>query len=145
MEIHIKKFNELDINNLYEILQLRSEVFVVKQNAVYQDLDDLDQIAIHFYLKENDEIKAYLRILPTDNGFKTIKPGRIIAKYGGLGFGRKILSKALDYAKINLNSTLALIDAQTYAKGFYEKFGFNVSSEEFILDGLSHVKMELVL
>ena len=145
MKLHIKKFNELDIHTLYEILKLRSEIFVVKQNAIYQDLDELDQIAIHFYLVENNEIKAYLRILPTDNNFETIKPGRIIAKYEGKGLGKKILSKALDYAKINLNSKLALIDAQTYAKGFYEKIGFKTISDEFILDGLSHIKMDLCL
>lgn len=136
MEWVLKEFNELSVYELYEILKLRSDIFVVEQNCVYLDLDDKDQEAKHLYLKVNDEIVAYLRILNKGVSYKEASLGRVITKYRGLGYGKLLVDKGIEIADEDL-----MIGAQEYAVPFYEKCGFKVVSEHYLEDGIYHVKM----
>lgn len=142
MEFYLKKFNELTIDEFYEIISLRLEVFVVEQQSIYQDLDYLDQDALHLYYKINNEIVAYLRIIKLTDSI--IKIGRVIAKTKKQGHGKLIMNYALKYLRENTFKQVHL-DAQVIVKEFYEKFGFKATSNIFILDGIPHVKMELIL
>lgn len=139
-KLHKKKFQELTTDELYELLRIRSEVFVVEQNCVYQDLDYDDQQAIHLWLTSNDRVVAMARVCPVGCHMKEISIGRVITTERGKGYGKQIMLEAIAVAKKHLNAKIIEI-AQEYAKGFYEKVGFIQSSEPFILDGISHIKM----
>ena len=140
MQLVIKKFDELSTTELYKILQLRVDVFVVEQNCPYPELDDKDQNAYHIYLQENDEIQAYLRVLAPGVSFEEASVGRVIAKKRRCGLGSKILAEAIKLAE-EVFETDIRIEAQTYAVPFYKNFDFVVVSEEFLEDGIPHVQM----
>lgn len=142
MNITIKNFNELSNIELYNILKLRSKVFVVEQESIYLDLDDIDFDAIHIFIKDNDNnILAYLRVLDNNDNFKEISLGRIISEVRGLG--SFLINNSIEYL-INKYSTYKVnIQAQKYAEGFYLKCGFITTSDTFILDGIDHIEMEL--
>ncbi len=137
MEYVIKTFDELTTLELYEILKLRAEIFIVEQQSIYQDLDDLDKSAYHMYIIRDNEIVAYLRIINND----TASIGRVLVKVKRLGLGSKLVNRALKFAKESLKMSNILISAQLQAKVFYEKLGFNVCSYVFELDGIPHVEM----
>ena len=138
-----KAFDELTARELYEILRVRSEVFVVEQSCIYQDLDRTDYISRHVILYENDEIVSYLRVFPASDGVARI--GRVLTTKRGLGYGLKCMAEGLDSAKKHFGATSVVIDAQVYATGFYEKLGFRIISEEFLEDDIPHVKMKVDL
>ena len=140
MQLVIKKFDELSTTELYKILQLRVDVFVVEQNCPYPELDDKDQNAYHIYLQEKDEIQAYLRVLAPGVSFEEASIGRVIAKKRRCGLGSKILAEAIKLAE-EVFETDIRIEAQTYAVPFYKNFDFIVVSEEFLEDGIPHVQM----
>ena len=108
----------MTVNELYELLRVRSEVFVVEQNCVYQDMDGDDQKSIHLWLTVADKIVALARV-----------------------YGKQIMLRAIEAAIEHFNATLIDIEAQEYAKGFYEGMGFKQSSDTFMLDGIPHIKM----
>lgn len=146
--LHIKTFHELTTDELYELLRVRSEVFVVEQNCVYQDLDYDDQKSIHLWLTEamegsptNKKVVALARVCPAGNHMKEISIGRVITTERGKGYGKQIMLHAIDAAVEHFNATLIDIEAQEYAKGFYEGVGFKQSSDTFMLDGIPHIKM----
>jgi len=141
MDFIIKTFNNLSLNELYEILQARSAVFVVEQNCVYQDIDGIDLSAYHLMLRDETGIKAYIRIYKLENGY--VKIGRVLTTERGKGYGGVLLSKAVEQAKEIFAPQTIYIEAQAYAIGFYEKAGFKVVSEPFMEDGIPHVKMTL--
>ena len=113
MEKKLKKYNELTADELYDIMKLRVDVFVVEQNCPYHELDGLDKIAYHLWLEDSDGIAAYLRILPPGAAFGDL--------YGALPI---------------------TIEAQVYAKQFYEKAGFVQVSDPFDEDGIPHIRMQ---
>lgn len=139
--LHIKFFQELTTDELYELLRVRSEVFVVEQNCVYQDLDGDDQNSIHLWLTVEDRIVALARVCPAGTHMKGISIGRVITTERGKGFGKHIMKNAIDAAIMHFDASVIDIEAQEYAKGFYESVGFKQSSDTFILDGISHIKM----
>lgn len=141
MKLHKKTFKELTIDELYELLRVRSEVFVVEQNCVYQDLDYDDQKSIHLWLTEDDKVVALCRVCPAETHMKEISIGRVITTERNKGYGKQIMLCAIEAAKEQFNAKTIDIEAQEYAKGFYEKVGFTQSSESFILDGIPHIKM----
>ena len=114
IQLHKKAFQELTTDELYELLRVRSEVFVVEQNCVYQDMDT--------HMKE-------------------ISIGRVITTERGKGYGKQMMRHAIDAAREHFGATLIDIEAQEYAKGFYESVGFKQSSDTFMLDGIPHIKM----
>ena len=143
MEIISKFFDELTIIELYEILKIRSKIFVVEQKCVYQDLDDIDYRSLHLFYKSDKNIIAYLRIYKKEEGI--IQIGRVLTAEHGKGFGGKILKEAVSIIKEQMKPNKIYLEAQCYAIGFYEREGFKVCSEEFIEDGIPHVKMILKL
>lgn len=145
MELTVKRFDELDIYELYEIMKLRVSVFVVEQNCPYQELDDKDKAAWHVYFRENGEITAYLRVLAPGVSFDEAAIGRVISTRRRCGLGTKLLQEGIRVAREQMNTRAIKIEAQTYARSFYEQQGFRQISEEFLEDGIPHIEMILEL
>ena len=122
--LHKKTFQELTTDELYELLRVRSEVFVVEQNCVYQDLDGDDQASIHLWLTVEDKVVALARVCPAGTHMQEVSIGRFITTERGKGFGKQIMLYAIETAKEHFNATQIAIEAQEYAKGFYESVGF---------------------
>lgn len=141
MPLHKKTFSELTPDELYDLLRVRSQVFVVEQDCVYQDLDMDDKKAIHVWLTEDDKILALARICPAGTHMDNISIGRVISTERGKGYGKQIMVYAIETAAEDLHADIIDIEAQEYAKGFYEKVAFCQSSGRFILDGIPHVRM----
>jgi len=139
--LHKKSFQELTNDELYELLRVRSEVFVVEQNCVYQDLDGDDQKAIHLWLTVAGKVVALARVCPAGTHMQEISIGRVITTERGKGYGKQIMLHAIDAAIEYFNAKRIDIEAQEYAKGFYESVGFRQSSEPFMLDGIPHITM----
>ncbi len=139
--LHKKSFHQLTTDELYELLRVRNEVFVVEQNCVYQDLDGDDQKAIHLWLTQAGKTVALARVCPAGTHMTEISIGRVISTERGKGYGKEILHHAIDAATEHFGATLIDIEAQEYAKGFYESVGFKQSSDTFMLDGIPHIKM----
>jgi len=143
VDLIVKRFSELTLDELYAILKLRSDVFVVEQNCVYPDLDDRDQAAIHVWLQDEAGIEAYLRVM--DRGVTQEHPaiGRVIAKKRRCGLGTRVLRAGIEAARRQFGADKIYLEAQVYAKSLYEKQGFRQVSGEFLEDGIPHVKMIL--
>lgn len=138
-------FQELTVDELYELLRVRSEVFVVEQNCVYQDMDGDDQKAIHLWLTVADKVVALARVCPAGTHMEKVSIGRVITTERNRGYGKQIMLHAIDAAVEHFNAKRIDIEAQEYARGFYESVGFRQSSESFILDGIPHIRMTLTI
>ncbi|WP_242954702.1 GNAT family N-acetyltransferase [Desulfitobacterium chlororespirans] len=143
MELIVKRFEELTAEELYEILKIRVAVFVVEQNCPYQEIDGKDKQSFHIYLKDDCGIQAYLRVVDKGVSFNEVSIGRVIAVKRRCGIGSRILSEGVKVAKNRLGAAAIKIEAQTYAKEFYEQQGFKQVSEEFLEDGIPHIQMIL--
>lgn len=143
MEWVLKKFNELTLDELYTILQLRSEVFVVEQNCVYHDVDGKDQYAWHLMATENGKLIAYTRIFAAGVTYADPSIGRVVTSPSnrGSGLGRELMERSIEYCEKLFGKTSITLGAQVYLKNFYESLGFIVSGEEYIEDGIPHVTM----
>ena len=141
LQLHKKSFQELTTDELYELLRVRSEVCVVEQNCVYQDMDGDDQKSIHLWLTVNGRVVALARVCPAGTHMKEVSIGRVITTERGKGYGKQMMLHAIDVAIEHFGATLIDIEAQEYARGFYESVGFRQSSESFMLDGIPHIKM----
>ena len=143
LQVYIKSFSELTTNELYAILQLRSEVFVVEQNCVYQDIDNKDQKALHVIGIKNDKVVAYTRIFKSGYYFPKASIGRVVVKKNErkYGYGHVIIKHSIKAIKNNFNETSIKISAQTYLKNFYESHGFQKVGEEYLEDGIPHIGM----
>ncbi len=140
----IKRFNELSLTELYNVLQLRSEVFVVEQNCVYQDIDGKDEKAIHLIGTFNNEIVAYVRIFKPGDYFEAASIGRVVVKqaYRNRKWGYDLMQEAIEVTKTVLNETNITISAQLYLKKFYENLGFVQTSEMYLEDDIPHIEMK---
>ena len=141
MEIVVKKFEELSVEELYEILRLRAEVFVVEQNCAYQDLDKIDKEAYHVYLQEEGKIVAYLRVIDKDKRLDEVSIGRVISLKRRQGLGTALMKAGIEVAKEKFGAKVIKIGAQLYAKPFYEGCGFRQVSGEYLEDGIPHIYM----
>ena len=139
--LHKKLFRELTVDELYELLRVRSEVFVVEQGCVYQDLDGDDQFSVHLWLTEGDKVVALCRVCPAGTHMEEVSIGRVITTERGKGNGKRIMLEGIKVARNHFNAERIEIEAQEYARGFYEQVGFRQSSEPFILDGIPHIRM----
>ena len=141
--ITTKTFSELNTDELYQILRLRTEVFVVEQNCVYQDLDNKDQKAIHIYYKENDEIVAYTRIFKSGDYYKNPSIGRVVVSKNKRGkeLGKKIMISSIEYIKKNLKGDKIELSAQKYLDKFYKDLGFYKTGKDYLEDGIPHQRM----
>lgn len=143
-QFKIKRFNELSAVELYNVLQLRSEVFVVEQNCVYQDIDGKDAKAVHVFTEENGEIAAYCRIFgPGDYFDGASSIGRVVIdeKYRDRKWGHAMIQVAIEAIKAIWQTSVITISAQLYLKRFYETHGFVQDGDEYLEDGIPHIKM----
>ena len=138
-----KTFSELYTEDLYQILRLRSEVFVVEQDCVYQDIDNKDQNAIHLYCKENDKIVAYTRIFKAGYYYENPSIGRVVVskKNRGKDIGKKIMIDSIEYIKQNIKGEKIELSAQKYLDKFYTDLGFYKIGEDYLEDGIPHQRM----
>ena len=143
MELKSKFFHELTTKELYEILKVRSEIFVVEQSCIYQDLDNVDYDSLHVFFEENEQVVAYLRAFIKDK--TTVQMGRVLTQQHGTGLGCKLLKAGIEQIREKQRPKRIYIEAQCYAIGYYEREGFRVCSKEFLEDGIPHIGMELLL
>ncbi|WP_299435825.1 GNAT family N-acetyltransferase [uncultured Aquimarina sp.] len=139
----IKSFEELSTSELYKILRLRAEVFIVEQNCVYQDVDNKDQQALHIIGYKNDEIVAYTRVFDAGDYFENASIGRVVVsknerKYG---YGHDLIKKSIEGIKEIFGTEQIKISAQCYLNSFYQKHGFKQIGEEYLEDGIPHIAM----
>lgn len=145
MEITAKMFEDLSTEELYEILQARAKVFVVEQNCVYQDMDGLDDRAIHVTGRENGNLSAYLRIFRVQGEPGVFQIGRVLTLRRGAGLGTELLQAAISLCRDMLHAKEIRLESQCYCERFYEISGFSACSEPFIDDGIPHIWMKLSL
>ncbi|TVQ76484.1 MAG: GNAT family N-acetyltransferase [Bradymonadales bacterium] len=142
-----KHFDELNVRELYEILRLRSEVFVVEQKCIYQDLDGLDPLSWHLMgLDERDErIVACCRICPPQTRFPELSIGRVVVaeKSRGKSFGKALMKRAVEEIERRFGAQDIRLSAQSWLKNFYLDLGYDQVSEEYLEDGIPHFEMLL--
>lgn len=143
MEFKKIPFQKLSLQQLYDILQLRSEVFVVEQDCVYQDIDNYDQIAMHVLAYDQNILVAYARILPPKTYFEDSSIGRVITKdtHRKLNLGHKLMQECIAYIESTYTEKTIKISAQQYLIKFYKKNGFVPKGEGYLEDGIPHIAM----
>ena len=142
-----KHFNELTNLELYLILQLRQEVFVVEQDCLYQDLDNKDLQAFHFFLIDQNVCAATCRILsPGISYAEYASIGRVVVDKGhrGISLGKSMMEKAIILAQGMWPNHTIKISAQAYLQKFYESLGFVHTGESYLEDNIPHIGMKLV-
>ena len=142
MELICKHFTQLTRDELFQIYKLRVAVFIVEQQCAYPEIDDADQVAWHLWLQDGDGIAAYLRVLPPGATFDTASLGRVIAVKRRQGLGSRIVAAGIRAAQGQFGAQTITIEAQTYARSLYERAGFVQTSQEFLEDGIPHIRME---
>lgn len=141
-QLHIKAFSSLTISELYDLLHIRSSVFIVEQNCVYQDLDYQDQVSTHLWLTCGSKIVAMCRICPAGTKMQELSIGRVITTERGKGYGLSIMRAAINTAVATHPSLQNIdIEAQATKQAFYERLGFTAMSEPFMMEGLPHLHM----
>lgn len=145
MKFEFKHFSELTNEELYYIMQLRAEVFVVEQNCVYNDLDGHDKEAIHQFLKKDGVVLACSRLLKPGSRFSDCSIGRVVVKESerGTGLGIQMMEEAKDFILKEWKAEKIKISAEKYLQKFYEELGFVVITEEYMEDGIPHFGMLL--
>lgn len=141
MELAVKRFEELTNNELYDILKLRVNTFVVEQHCPYPELDDKDQDALHVFLRDEEGIQAYLRVMDKGVSSEQVSIGRVVAVTRRKGYGSRVLEEGMSVAAEYFQADKIYLEAQTYARGLYEKHGFRQISDVFLEDGIPHIKM----
>ena len=141
MELTIKHFDELSAQELFEIYRSRVAVFVVEQNCPYQEVDEADRHAYHITLREDNELVAYLRVVEQNVLREEVTIGRVLSLKRRKGYASRLLSEGIRVAEESLHADKIVIEAQVYAMPLYEKASFVPVSEEFLEDGIPHVRM----
>lgn len=143
MKIRRKRFEELTTGELYEILRCRSEVFIMEQDCVYQDLDGIDQHSTHLYVEEDGRILSYLRVIDAGVKYAAASIGRVITMKDarGRGLSTMLLREAIEIAREG--AKVVEIEAQAYLREFYKRFGFVEISDVYMYEGLPHISMRL--
>ncbi|MEI6857254.1 GNAT family N-acetyltransferase [Psychrilyobacter sp.] len=143
MNLEIKKFDELTGREVYEILRIRSEIFVVEQDCVYNDVDEKDLESIHLMIREDNKIQAYLRVLKSGVSYDDPSIGRVLvtSEARGKGFARKIVQAGINYITDHWGEKKITIGAQDYLRKFYESLGFEAISKVYLEDRIPHLDM----
>jgi len=143
LNIKVKTFQEFTTQELYDVLQLRSEVFVVEQDCVYLDIDGKDQKALHVVGYKNENIVAYTRVFKPGDYFEYASIGRVVVskKERKYKYGYDIMHASIEAIKIHYNTSEIKISAQTYLKRFYNNLDFFEVGEEYLEDGIPHIGM----
>ena len=140
----IKNFSELSTEEIYNILKLRSEVFVVEQNCVYQDIDEKDKKATHLFIEKNNEIIAYTRIFKKGYYYEENPSiGRVVVskKERGKNLGKEIMLNSIEFIKKELEGRKIELSAQKYLDKFYTDLDFYSEGEDYLEDGIPHQRM----
>lgn len=140
-----KPFNQLTPLELYAILHLRNEVFVVEQNCVFQDADNKDQDSYHVMGWDGDQLVAYTRLVPGGVAYEESSIGRVVTcpKMRKTGLGKKLMQESIDILYNIWGKRSIKIGAQLYLKNFYESLGFQQTSSVYLEDGIEHIEMVL--
>ncbi len=143
MKIEIKTYNELNKEDLYRLLQLRSQVFVVEQDCVYQDIDGLDTKAIHVLGTADGKLCAYTRLFKAGDYFEHPCIGRVVVSEDqrNHGYGKKIMLASIDFIETIWKEEQIVLSAQVYLKKFYRELGFTEQGKEYLEDDIPHIKM----
>ena len=144
MNVVVKEFGELSNIELYDILKLRAEVFVVEQNCPYQDMDDKDQNSLHLMFWENDYLIAYTRLLDKGISYPEYASiGRVVTSptIRGKGIGKKLMAESIKVCIKHFGKTAIKISAQFHLKTFYEEFGFVTTGHQYLEDNIPHIAM----
>ncbi len=141
MNITVKHFDELTVEELWEIYNIRSKVFVVEQNCVYQDVDAYDKQSYHILATNEEGVQGYARVLPEHTVFEQASLGRVCTLKRRCGLGTQIVETAIAAAVDKFDAKEIVIEAQVYAVSLYEKLGFKSFGNEFLEDGIPHIKM----
>lgn len=148
MQWSIKHFSELSNIEVYQMIKLRTDVFVMEQQSLYGDCDNKDLDAFHLQLRnEQDELVGYLRLLDKGVKYDTHSIGRVIitSSLRRTGLGEQMLHRAIAFVASHWQGTAITISAQQHLTGFYERVGFKVESEPYLEEGISHIQMRLDL
>jgi ElaA protein len=140
-----KKYTALTIDELYSILRLRSQVFVVEQNCPYLDLDNKDQFCWHLCGWLNNEPAAYARIIPPGICYEESSIGRVVTNpaFRKNGYGKELMQLAIEKTLSQFTVTSIKIGAQAYLLDFYSNLGFVSTEKHYLEDGIPHVEMLL--
>ncbi len=141
MNVTVKTFAELTAAELYDLLELRSAVFVVEQNCVYQDPDGIDRRSLHLWIRDDSGILACARMFVREGEENTVQIGRVVSRIRHCGYGSEVLKECIVRARTHFHADEIFLEAQTYARPFYEAQGFVQVSEEFLEDGIPHIAM----
>lgn len=140
-----KPFHELSPSELYDILQLRSEVFVVEQQCIFPDMDNKDQHCLHFYCLQDGQTAAYARLVPAGISFPEPSIGRVVSspKVRGTGLGRELMQRSIQEVYHYWGNTPIRIGAQLYLENFYTLLGFVRCGDIYLEDNIQHIQMLL--
>ncbi|MEM6687512.1 MAG: GNAT family N-acetyltransferase [Bacteroidota bacterium] len=143
LTITVKSFDELTIDELYDILQLRSEVFVVEQDCVYQDIDGKDRKALHVFGVADENIVAYTRLFKAGDYFENASIGRVVVSENAraFGYGHDIMKASIAAINDHYQTEAIKISAQTYLRKFYNSHGFTQVGTAYLEDGIPHIAM----
>lgn len=138
-----KKFNDLTLHELYAILKLRNEVFVVEQNCPYNDCDNKDLPAWHLMGMENENLLAYSRLIPPGISYRESSIGRVVSSPAarGKGLGKELLQESIEQIQLLFHTGSIRIGAQLYLEHFYNRFGFIRDSDVYLEDNIPHIEM----
>ncbi|MDP4148891.1 MAG: GNAT family N-acetyltransferase [Bacteroidota bacterium] len=141
-----KKFDELTPSELYAALALRSEVFVVEQHCIFQDMDNRDQFSHHLLGWEGDKLLAYARIVPPGVAYVESSIGRIVTSPSARrqNIGRELVRRSIELLYTLHGKSVIRIGAQYYLRDFYESFGFDQAGDIYLEDGIEHIEMLLL-
>ena len=140
-----KSFDELTAKELYEIARARTEIFLMEQKIICRDLDGVDYDSLHCFIEEDGKVIAYLRAFKTPGDENAATVGRVLSLTHNIGLGKRLMLSSIPEIKRRLGAKKIVLHSQKHAKGFYEKLGFCVTSDEFLEEGVVHVEMELSL
>ncbi|MBW3112469.1 GNAT family N-acetyltransferase [Bacillus sp. MCCB 382] len=145
MSWKVKSFTDLSTHELYELLQVRTEVFVVEQECAYLEVDGKDLHSYHLYREENGEVVAYARLLPAGVSYEQPSIGRVLVKegYRGKGLANELVKRGLAFIHEEWGQQQVKIQAQEYLREFYGSFGFRAITETYLDDGIPHIDMIL--
>ena len=143
MDIKIKDFQRLSLTQLYDLLQLRAEVFVVEQDCVYQDIDGKDANALHVLCFEEDELIGYTRCFSPGFYFEEAAIGRVVVRKEkrNSGYGHELLKASIEAIFTHFNTGKIKVSAQVYLTEFYNSHGFVQTGDSYLEDGIPHIAM----
>lgn len=143
MKWEVKSWSELSNKEIEQLFMLRSEVFVVEQNCIYQDIDGKDKMAKHVLGKKDEKLFAYSRIFGPGDYFKEVSFGRAVVKkqQRGKGLGNQLVVKTMKFMKTNWPKKAFKISAQAHLSVFYKKHGFEPKGKKYLEDGIPHIEM----